>query len=115
MSKKSSWEFVGELSNTIVESRDTRKRGSERVQKIKARWGSFLVRPFPPLSHVYLVRYSSKRPVMQARLRLRGGRGGGSTLLFMLSQLSVCSIKGAVSRNSAKLGDYKMPFKLRET
>ena len=77
-------------------------RGSERVQKIKARWGSFLVRPFPPLSHVYLVRYSSKRPVMQARLRLRGGRGGGSTLLFMLSQLSVCSIKGAVSRNSAK-------------
>ena len=52
---------------------------------------------------------------MQARHRLRGGRGGGSTLLFMLSQLSVCSIKGAVSRNSAKLGNYKMPFKLRET
>ena len=83
------------------------------MQKIKARWGSFLVRPFPPLSHVYLARYSSKRPVMQARLR--GGRGGGSTLLFMLSLLSVCSIKGAVSRNSAKLGNYKMPFKLRET
>ena len=90
-------------------------RGSERVQKIKAKWGSFLVRPFPPLSHVYLARYSSKRPVMQARHRLRGGRGGGSTLLFMLSLLSVCSIKGAVSRNSAKLGNYKMPFKLRET
>ena len=57
-------------------------RGSERVQKIKARWGSFLVRPFPPLSHVYLVRYSSKRPVMQARLRLRGGRGGGKHSLI---------------------------------
>ena len=25
------------------------------------------------------------------------------------------SVKGAVSRNSAKLGYYKMPFKLRET
>ena len=25
MSKKSYWEFVGELSNTIVESKDTRK------------------------------------------------------------------------------------------
>ena len=68
-------------------------RGSERLQKIKARWRFFLVRAFPPLSHVYLARYSSKRPVMQARLR--GGRGGGSTLLFMLSLLIVCGIKGA--------------------
>ena len=25
------------------------------------------------------------------------------------------SLKGAVSRNSAKLGNYKMPIKLRET
>ena len=25
------------------------------------------------------------------------------------------SVKGAVSRNSAKLGNYKIPFKLRET
>ena len=25
------------------------------------------------------------------------------------------SVKGAVSRNSAKLGNYKMPVKLRET
>ena len=70
-------------------------RGSERVQKIKARWRSFLVHAFPPLSHVYLARYSSKRPVMQARHMLRGGRGGESTLLFMLSLLSVCSIKGS--------------------
>ena len=69
-------------------------RGSERVQKIKARWRSFLVHAFSPLSHVYLARYSSKRPVMQARHRLRGGRGGGSTLLFMLSLLIVCGIKG---------------------
>ena len=38
---------------------------------------------------------------MQARHRLRGGRGGGSTLLFMLSLLSVCSIKGAVSRQAS--------------
>ena len=68
--------------------------GSERVQKIKARWRSFLVLAFSPLSHVYLERYSSKRPVMQARHRLRGGRGGGSTLLFMLSLSSVCGIKG---------------------
>ena len=28
---------------------------------------------------------------------------------------SVLAIKGAVSRNSAKLGNYKMPVKLRET
>ena len=70
-------------------------RGSERVQKIKARWRSFLVHAFSPLSHVYLARYSSKRPVMQTRHRLRGGRGGGSTLLFMLSLLIVCGIKGA--------------------
>ena len=69
-------------------------RGSERAQKIKTRWRSFLVRAFSPLTHVYLARYSSKRPVMQARHRLRGGRGGGSTLLFMLSLLSVCGIKG---------------------
>ena len=95
MSKKSCWEFVGELSNTIVESRDTRKsKGSKRVQKIKARWRSILVRAFPPLSHVYLARYSSKRPVMQARHRLRRRRGGGSTPLFILSLLSVCGIKG---------------------
>ena len=70
-------------------------RGSERLQKIKAGWRFFLVRAFPPLSHVYLARYSSKRPVMQTRHRLRGGRGGGSTLLFMLSLLIVCGIKGA--------------------
>ena len=29
--------------------------------------------------------------------------------------LTLLQIKGAVSRNSAKLGDYKMPVKLRET
>ena len=29
--------------------------------------------------------------------------------------LSSLSLKGAVSRNSAKLGNYKMPVKLRET
>ena len=90
-------------------------RGQKGCKKTKARWRFFVVRAFPPLSHVYLARYSSTRPVMQARHRLRGGRGGGSTLLFMLSLLSVCSIKGAVSRNSAKLGNYKMPVKLRET
>ena len=32
---------------------------------------------------------------MQARHRLRVGRGGESTLLFMLSLLSVCGIKGS--------------------
>ena len=68
--------------------------GSERVQK-KGRWRSLLVRAFPPLSHVYLARYSSKRPEMQARHRLRGREGWGSTLLFMLSLLSVCGISGA--------------------
>ena len=60
----------------------------------KEQWRSFLVRAFPPLSPVNLTRYFSKRPVMQARHRLRGGRGGGSTLLFMVSLLSVCGIKG---------------------
>ena len=39
--------------------------------------------------------------------------------LFFLSLLTVQEVlptlKGAVSRNSAKLGNYKMPVKLRET
>ena len=29
--------------------------------------------------------------------------------------LEITSVKGAVSRSSAKLGNYKMPVKLRET
>ena len=96
MSKTSYWEFAGKLSNTIVESRDTGKsKGVRKGAKIKARWRSFLLRAFPPLSLVYLARYSSKRPVMQARHRLRRGRGGASTLLFMLSLLSVFGIKGS--------------------
>ena len=98
MSKKSYREFVGELSKTIVESRDTRKskpgdqKGCKKLRDDGAL--SLCARSGPPLSHVYLACYSSKRPVMQARHRLRGGRGGGSTLLFMLSLLSVCGIKG---------------------
>jgi len=35
---------------------------------------------------------------------------------FQLDEIFQSSpLKGAVSRNSAKLGNYKMPFKLRET
>ena len=36
-------------------------------------------------------------------------------LTFSKDVLLKCSFKGAVSRNSAKLGNYKMPVKLRET
>ena len=36
-----------------------------------------------------------------------------SSVLSTISAL--LSLKGAVSRNSAKLGNYKMPDKLRET
>ena len=32
-----------------------------------------------------------------------------------LTTWRVVVLKGAVSRNSAKLGNYKMPLKLRET
>ena len=31
------------------------------------------------------------------------------------NQNTIAAIKGAVSRNSANLGNYKMPIKLRET
>ena len=31
------------------------------------------------------------------------------------SQAQECCVEGAASRNSAKLGNYKMPVKLRET
>ena len=41
---------------------------------------------------------------MQARHRLRGGRGGGSTLLFMLSLLSVYGITGLVFEPMLSLG-----------
>ena len=36
-----------------------------------------------------------------------------STFLLILPLTEI--IKGAVSRNSAKLGNYEMPVKLRET
>ena len=35
--------------------------------------------------------------------------------IFFVDSLFVLLVKGAVSRNSAKLGNYKMPVKLRET
>ena len=36
-------------------------------------------------------------------------------ILFMTYERNTAAIKGAVSRNLAKLGNYKMPVKLRET
>ena len=32
-----------------------------------------------------------------------------------LQEIAILMFKGAVSRNSAKLGNYKIPVKLRET
>ena len=37
------------------------------------------------------------------------------SLEIRLKTAHFCILKGAVSRNSAKLGNYKMPVKLRET
>ena len=68
-------------------------RGSERVQKIKARWRSFLLRAFFPLSHVYLARYSSKKPVMQARHRLRGGEKSGKHSLIHVKPIKCVRYK----------------------
>ena len=86
-------EFVGELSNTIMQSRDTIKSTSRRTVRAqkRGRWRSFLVRAFPPLSLAYLARYPSYGPVTQAKTRLGEGWGGGSTLLFMFS---LCRIIG---------------------
>ena len=36
-------------------------------------------------------------------------------LEFVSHEAVVCVVKGAVSRNSPKLGNYKMPVKLTET
>ena len=43
--------------------------------------------------------------------RFRSSINGRNTI----NQNTIAGIKGAVSRNSAKLGNYKMPIKLRET
>ena len=65
------------------------KEGSKGAKK--GRRLSFLVHAFPPLSLAYLARYPSYEPVVQAKNRLGGGWGGGSTLLFMFS---LCRIIG---------------------
>ena len=96
-----SWsaDHCGNLSESCLillwKSSDTRKSKGGQKGCEKKDDGALLVRAFPPLSHVYLARYSSKRPEMQARHRLRGREGWGSTLLYMLSLLTVCGISGA--------------------
>ena len=47
------------------------------------------------LSLAYLAHYPFYGAVKQAKNRLEGGWGGGSTLLFMFSLLSVCGIRGS--------------------
>ena len=52
-------------------------------------------------------------------MKSKNGLEGSSKMVFCLAkqgnEMTGFCLKGAVSRNSAKLGNYKMPVKLRET
>ena len=42
-------------------------------------------------------------------------KSGNDHQIELIIKITAQNVKGAVSRNSAKLGNYKMPVKLRET
>ena len=77
--------------------------------------------PSPPL--LFIAFFTSHRSPLSERLEQASvqnecmffPRDANSASVSFLLIFSLFPVKGTVSRNSAKLGNYKMPVKLRET
>ena len=70
------------------------------------------------LRHQYGISVAESHNFLLAKSPQGGGarrNGGFRRLMISHFTCSIGLIKGAVSRNSAKLRNYKMPVKLRET